>query len=420
MGQEGRRDYKIMDNALTTGLSPMADSEQKIPTRPFLTIYVVWHPKFAEGVALAREIYERYRRNLYQNVAGGSGIPVVYRSVPALGEAVPIDIDLDTSETCAIVLLADENLVKDAAWVNWVMRLAQKTDDAGLKARLFPVAIDPQVLDIGISEQALRWFDWTAAGKEVKERRLLTSLSYQFCRMLRHYLEYQEQLGEPSQQLLGFLRRVDVFISHSKHDENGSRIATAIRKFLQDGGYDSFFDVFDIPIGLRFNKVLLEKVRISAVVAIHTDSYSSREWCRREMLEAKTHNVPLVVANCIQDMDERGFPYMANVPIVRMDPIARDRIDVIVCRLMDEVLKDFLWRCWVKLVCGAICIDSVAFLPRPPELIVLTGLKSRTPPADVLVYPDPPIGTEELILFEAAAPSLRLMSATEWLAAAGI
>src|ERR1700732_2957892 len=43
-----------------------------------------------------------------------------------------------------------------------------------------------------------------------------------------------------------------------------TRAPTATRKRV--GGYDSFFDVFDIPIGLRFNKVLLEKVRISAVV----------------------------------------------------------------------------------------------------------------------------------------------------------
>lgn len=108
---------------------------------------------------------------------------------------------------------------------------------------------------------------------------------------------------------------------------------------------------------------------------------------------------------------------MANVPIVRMDPEKRDRIDVVVARLMDEVLKDFLWRCRVKrfAAVGA----NVSFLPRPPELIVLTAMKSRTPPSDTLVYPDPPIGAEELSLFEKAAPGIKLLSATEWLAGAG-
>jgi len=162
----------------------------------------------------------------------------------------------------------------------------------------------------------------------------------------------------------------------------------------------------------------LEKVRVSAVVAIHTDSYSTREWCRREMIEAKLFNVPLVIANCIEDVDERGFPYMANVPIVRMDPEKRDRIDVVVACLMDEVLKDFLWRCRVKLFAHA--GPNVSFLPRPPELIILTALKERTPPSDVLVYPDPPIGAEEMNLFATAAPGVKLLSVTEWVAGAGI
>jgi hypothetical protein len=129
-------------------------------------------------------------------------------------------------------------------------------------------------------------------------------------------------------------------------------------------------------------------------------------------------NVPLVVANCLHDLDERGFPYMANVPIIRMDPEKKDRIDVIICRLMDEVLKDFLWRCWTRLV-AATTGPETAFLPRPPELIALAGLKDRTPPPAVLVYPDPPIGVEEITLFEAVAPTVKLLSATEFLAGAG-
>ncbi|WP_204306774.1 toll/interleukin-1 receptor domain-containing protein, partial [Klebsiella pneumoniae] len=79
---------------------------------------------------------------------------------------------------------------------------------------------------------------------------------------------------------------------------------------FQGDGLATFFDVHDIPTGVRFDRAILLQVRVSAVVAVHTDSYSSREWCRREIIEAKRWNVPLVVANCIADADERGFPYM--------------------------------------------------------------------------------------------------------------
>src|SRR5207253_5934109 len=112
-----------------------------------------------------------------------------------------------------------------------------------------------------------------------------------------------------------------------------------------------------IPAGLRFNKVILQKVKVSAVIAIHTDSYSSREWCRREIIEAKRWSVPMVIADSINDVDERGFPYLGNVPVVRMEPTATDRIEYVVSRLLDEVLKDFLWRCRVQLASGMTSAD---------------------------------------------------------------
>ncbi|MFH1553340.1 MAG: hypothetical protein ABII76_00490, partial [Pseudomonadota bacterium] len=127
----------------------------------------------------------------------------------------------------------------------------------------------------------------------------------------------------------------------------------------------------------------------------------------------------LVVANCIQDADERGFPYMGNVPLVRMDPILLDRIDNVVGRLLDEVLKDFVWRCRVEMVRrdGA---DDAVFLPRPPELISLAGLDGEARSEVTLVYPDPPIGSEEQRLFEVIAPSVKLRSLTEWIAQSGV
>jgi hypothetical protein len=64
----------------------------------------------------------------------------------------------------------------------------------------------------------------------------------------------------------------------------------------------------------RFQKVLLKQVRLSAVVAIHTDSYSSREWCRREIVEAKRWNVPLVVANCLADPTNVVFLILVTCP----------------------------------------------------------------------------------------------------------
>ena len=133
----------------------------------------------------------------------------------------------------------------------------------------------------------MRWDRWTSSFEEQK-RQLIGELTYEFCRMLRHYLEHLKHPAEEEAALEAYLKKVQIFLSLSKHDRDGERIAYQIRDRLHAGhGLSSFFDVHDIPAGLRFHKVLLQQVRVSAMVAIHTDSYSSREWCRREIIEAK-------------------------------------------------------------------------------------------------------------------------------------
>jgi hypothetical protein len=387
-------------------------------TRPFLVLYVVWHPNYAEGAIVAETLREHFRRKLYENVAGGTGLSVIFRSASTLGSSTPLPIDLSDSETTAIVVLADSTLVADTDWTQYLHDLVERTEAAGLGTRVFPVAMEHSALGIGVEEQALRWDRWTGSPDE-RRQRLISELAYEFCRMLRHYLEHLRRPTEEEAALDAYLKKVQVFLSHSKHDSNGERIAKLVRDRLHEGhGLSSFFDVHDIPAGLRFQKVLLQQVRVSAMVAIHTDSYSSREWCRREVIEAKRWNVPLVVANSISDLDERGFPYMGNVPIVRLDPSGIDRIDVVISRLLDEVLKDFLWRCRVELVRG-VADPSVVFVPRPPELISLAGLPdAANVPEPVIVYPDPPLSAEEERLFEEVAPRVQLRSLTEWLAGA--
>ena len=391
-----------------------------VSTRPFLAVYVAWHPDFVLGATIAKRIHDHFRRDLYGNVAGGAGLSVIYRSIPNPGDGAPLPIDLENSETTAIVVLIEQCLVADGAFTRWTHELAGRTEAVGLRARLFPVAIDEMGTGLGLTEQAARWDRWAGMEDGVRLRRLTSDLTYQFCRMLRTSYEQLRHPGDGEADLQRYLRKVQVFLSHSKHDPDGERIARDVRRFIFDGdGLATFFDVHDIPSGVRFDKALLEQVRVSAVVALHTDTYSSREWCRREIIEAKRWNVPLVVADCISDADERGFPYLGNVPVVRMDPVAVDRISEVVARLLDEVLKDFLWRCRVASVLAGGSGADVTFLPRAPELIALAGLVDKHDETTVVVYPDPPLGAEEQRLFEQIAPRLQLRSFTEWVAHTG-
>ncbi len=385
--------------------------------KPFLVVYVVWHPGFAKGSLIAENVREHFRRRIFENVSGGTGVSVVYRFAPMPGLALPLPIDLDEAETTAIVVLIDSNLAGDRAWIGYVRNLLERAEESDLGTRVFPVSIEAGAIDaLELTEQALRWEGWTGS-YEQRRQQLIGKLTYEFCRMLRHYLEHLRRPAEAEEALGRYLRKVQVFLSHSKHDGSGSRIACAVRDRIHERhALSSFFDVHDIPAGLRFHKVLLQQVRSSAVIAIHTDSYSSREWCRREVMEAKLWNVPLVVANCISNLDDCSFPYMGNVPVIRLEDRKEERIDLLIGRLLDEVLKDFLWRCQVELhrpEAGT----GVTFIPRPPELISLACLPAEAEERDpVIVYPDPPLSNEEERLFTKVAPRVRLRSLMEWTA----
>jgi hypothetical protein len=74
-----------------------------------------------------------------------------------------------------------------------------------------------------------------------------------------------------------------------------------------------WYDGAKIPPGGRFPEEIQKGVlNSSALVAVLTDTWSSREWCRREVLEAKLAARPLVVVDALEARVIRLFPYLGN------------------------------------------------------------------------------------------------------------
>ena len=208
------------------------------------------------------------------------------------------------------------------------------------------------------------------------------------------------------------MEKVRVFLSHSKHDDVGERIAQRIRDWLHgDVQLSVFLDIADIPAGLPPDKVLETEVRQSAVLIVHSDSFSSREWCGREVLVAKESDRPIVVADCIEDLDERVFPYLANVPVVRICSQQPHGVDRVVGRLLDEVFRDFLWKCRTETLSQA--NPHVRFVARAPELLTAVNARTFFPEMSVIVYPDPPLSLRELKLMEGLGVSFQSLS--QWM-----
>ena len=386
----------------------------ELTTRPLFALYVMWHPAYTPGRELADRLRRHFGRDLHRFVAAERAVSVLERSEAAPGTHTPLPIDWDTAEFTAVVALTDARLVADPEWAGYVRDVAHAAHARGLPAGFFPVAMDRRALDLKVEQQALRWDLWEASDAE-RALRLTTVLTHEFCRVLRHRLgQLQPGSGGPA-AIERYLEKVRVFISHSKHDGDGERVGRAIRDWVHaHGPLDSFFDVYDIPPGLSFEDVLLHHIGAGAVVAVHTDSYSSHEWCRREVIEAKRRLAPMIVVDCVRDRDPRGMAYLGNVPVVRMEPDRTDRIGTVAGCLLDEVFRTWLWCCRVAPFLAD--APGVLFTARPPELIALAALplgdEGSTP---TIVYPEPLLSAAEERLFLEVAPEVRLLTLTDWL-----
>ena len=122
----------------------------------------------------------------------------------------------------------------------------------------------------------------------------------------------------------------------------------------------------------------------------------------------------MIVVDCLRDADPRGIPYMGNVPIVRMNPEDQDRVGAVVECLLDEVFRDFMWRCRIEPLREA--SPDVLFMAHSPELVALATLpESQGARNATIVYPDPLLSTDEAELFSAITPQVRILTLTEWL-----
>ena len=382
---------------------------------PPLLVYLTWHPSNSQLASVAERVRDHFGTHRFRNVTGGAGIDVVFQGVLDSGSPIPLQVNRQAGYPIVVVGMIDKVFADDSEWVMHLRDLAKHTVQQGHGSRLLPVAMEPSVLNnLKLDQQALRWDKWELT-KEVRTQRLIRELAHEFSRILRHHLYLLRNAHNDEVGLQQDLEKIQVFLSHTKQDGDGKKIAEAIRCWLhQNSALASFMDVHDIPGGLPFPDVIRHQIRESVFLAIHTDHYSSREWCRREVIDAKRTGVPMIVVDCLQIGDERAFPYLGNVPIIRLAPVAKDRFAEVTGRLLDEVLVNFLWRCRVELLPEGLA--NTFFMSRPPELISLATLATKKEMPGVVVYPDPPLGKEEMDLFSAIWGDLRILTMSQWLA----
>lgn len=349
-----------------------------------LNIYVAWSQKFSKGRNYANSIYTHFCNDINNPFSRGIGIPVYFRT----GETL-LPINLEIASNNVVIVLIDDEMVIDEEWRNYVGSIHKQVLQ-NKNSLILPIAITKNALNISnkISKtNFIRLYE----SEDNNHNFLLAKITHELCRMLYGLdsLQYSESNNITSP------KPVKLFISHAKED--GVDISEKLNKYIQNKStVKTFFDANDIAPGYDFTKEIEENIKDSVLLVVHSDKYSSREWCRREILMSKKYKQPIVVINIYEEGEERSFPYMGNVNIVRFNnSIEQEKMfEKIIFITLKETLKFKYQESYLKYLVKKYSINKVGILGQPPELLTILELSKEE--NELILYPDPPLGIEEI------------------------
>lgn len=362
-----------------------------------INIYVAWHPEFKDGQGIAELLYGWFTRNIHTPLNRGIGISLFFRSQPQSGKQVPRKINTSDADHVAIVLLVEDEMFNDDNWDSYIEdELLSRVSDT---VRLFPVALSKNAYSVANNSigkiQFINGIDFKS-NRVSFENELQRRLLHDFCRLMFNKQPYHSAEDQIDDQ------RVSLFISHAKMDNELE--AMEFRDYVRSNTkLSTFFDANDIVDGYEFDTQILNKIEKgnAVLVVFHSDNYSDREWCRIEVLTAKRYKTPIVNVYNIQKGEKRSFPYMGNVPTIRLE---KGNYNEIITLALHQMLSNMfhsksLERLEKMYVPAEYKTD---ILTSPPELFNYLDIRNRFEKEKgkakgcIVLYPDPPIGIEEI------------------------
>ena len=370
-----------------------------IEVKPALVVYAVWHPRWNEGVTYANQIYSRFARDVNDPLSRGIGIPVYFRSEPTTPAAMtPTPIRMNDARRTAVVAFVSSHMAVDEAWMTYLRALVEEARGSDNQHRVLLVAVSPAVWrsDSVLSRMIfIRLYDFRGE----KTARLLGILAQELGRLL---------WGAPGASQKE--QRSRLFLSHALQD--GMRLADAITAHArQERNLDVVAD--EVAYG-DWQEWVEESLSDAIFLALRTDSYASRQWCRSEVLAAKRSEIPMVVVDALERVEPRAFPYLGNIPSIRWTGTNAEEV-------VDLAIQE-----WLRLLHARARFESLReigripansrLLCRPPELLDCHG-NDALEAADggretVVVYPDPPLGEQELVVLSRFWPGVTFVTPT--------
>jgi SLOG cluster2/TIR domain len=368
--------------------------------QPYFRIHLVWHPQSPRGQKLAEHIFKHICADPEHPLLRGLGIPIRFRSTSFSPETqTPRPIVFDDCFSSATFVLIDDQMVIDENWQHYIESLFENVSRLATYHRIYPVAISKNAFNLSDKIQSTNFIRIQQVDNLVEQQDiLLRKTLHECCRQLKQ-IQLKEWGKAP--------HPIKLFLSHAKQD--GIQIAQGIREWLlTDNTFDNFFDTKDIAPGYDFREEIENGIIDSALLICQTDAYTTRYYCRWEILTAKRYQVPTLLINALDIGEERSFPYMGNMPTFRWKGI--ETIPAVITRILLEILRHQYFPGYVEALKMTGKIPSQAMIvPYAPELLnqVQNRQKEKSETNTFLIYPDPPLGDDEMEVLESLNPDIK-------------
>lgn len=376
---------------------------------PILEIFVVWHPDDSAGERIADQLVRHFHGTSFSGLIGGA-VEIYVRSQgwrdqddaprPLPHVSAPPYAIAEAAIT-AIVPVLGTGLARavqagEGPWHDYARRIVKLHADLPDSVGVFPLRLSEgathgtKLGEIFGSIQTIG----THAGNVTEETAAIRS----------------RDLAQGIAQLANGHKRLKVFLSHTKRAAQNetellAELITRVRCVINDTRLAEYFDASDLQPGTDWVPELDANARTSALLAVRTDLYASREWCQREIATAKLAGMPVVILDALTDGEERGsflMDHVARVPNSSgVDDLKDTAIVAALNQLVDESLKRELWARQGQVVSGGAAWDVAWWAPHAPEPLTLagwlTGVLAVLPAAGEIrvLHPDPPLGPVE-------------------------
>lgn len=331
-----------------------------------LSIQFIWHPNDTGKVLpIVEYCKQKLSRNPDNSFLHSLDFPIFCYT--SNNDDVPSEINTMAEKTLVFAFVGRSIVASD----KWTDYLSDVKKEAGVQV-IF-IALDKTAFNIDFicHVNAMRYGDYTKNYRDIElKRRMFVEIAHEI---------YRLAFSPKDQQL-------KLFISHAKNDKNGVELAKDLKTFIDsDTKMTNFFDVNDIQNGDEFNETIIAGIKESTLIIVHSNSYSSRFWCQKEVICAKENDRPIVEVNCIDGIEDRSFPLMCNYPSIRINKA----LGILEFALMETVRFQYCDKLMRMYKNNGYFTNAKTF-NRVPDSFMLKNVAEPE-----IVYPEPELYSDE-------------------------